>query len=83
VNQTGSSPSKPELANIESINWNTEPQYQRSVITKHRREQAHDFDWDNVKILDQKKILNKRLISEMIFIRKQKNSLNIQSDTIH
>jgi len=28
----------------------------------------------NIKILDEKKILNKRLISEMIFIPKQKNT---------
>ncbi|KYQ51407.1 hypothetical protein ALC60_09486 [Trachymyrmex zeteki] len=60
------------------INRNTD---QKSVITEHRLEHTHDFDWDSVKILDQEQILSKRLISEMIFIRKQKNGLNIQSDT--
>ncbi|KYN14550.1 hypothetical protein ALC57_13247, partial [Trachymyrmex cornetzi] len=60
------------------INRNTD---QRSVITEHRLEHTHDFDWDSVRILDQEQILNKRLISEMIFIRNQKNGLNIQSDT--
>jgi len=34
-----------------------------------------------IEILDEERILNKRLISEMIFIRKQKNSLNLQTDT--
>lgn len=33
------------------------------------------------KILDEEKILNKRLISEMIHIKKQKYGLNLQNDT--
>lgn len=60
------------------INRNTD---QKSVITEHRLEHTHDFYWDSVKILDQEQILSKKLISEIIFIRKQKNGLNIQSDT--
>jgi len=63
--------SQKELANIETISIETQTKNQ-----EYRLEQ-HDFDWDNVKMLDQEKILNKRLISEMIFIHKQKNSLNI------
>jgi len=39
-----------------------------------------NFDWKNVKILDEEKVLNKRLISEAIHI-KQKQSLNLQTDT--
>ncbi|KAG5347301.1 SETMR methyltransferase, partial [Acromyrmex charruanus] len=35
-----------------------------------------DFDWDNVKRLEEK-ILNKRLLSEMIYIKKQKRGLNL------
>ncbi|KAM0724705.1 hypothetical protein ACS0PU_009089 [Formica fusca] len=52
-----------------------------SVITDHRLEFDHDFDWDHVRILDSEKYLNKRLISEMLFIRRQINGLNLQTDT--
>jgi len=40
-----------------------------SVVTDHRLEFNHDFDWDNPLILDKEKHY-KRLISEMINIRK-------------
>jgi len=54
---------------------------QQSVITDHRLLHKHDFDWDNVQILDEETNYNKRLISEMIFIKKQKFGLNAQTDT--
>ncbi|KYN10230.1 hypothetical protein ALC57_17645, partial [Trachymyrmex cornetzi] len=38
----------------------------QSVITEHRIEFDHDFDWENVAILDEERSLNKRLISEYI-----------------
>ena len=60
------------------INRNTA---QTSVITEHRISLSHDFDWNGVEILDEETILNKRLISEIIFIGKQKQSLNLQTDT--
>jgi len=40
----------------------------------------HDFDWKGVRILDVKRNYNKRLISEMLYIRIQKNSINLQTD---
>jgi len=44
-----------------------------SVITNHRLEFHHDnFDWDNPSILDKEDY--KRLISEMINIKTQKNA---------
>jgi len=52
---------------------------QISVITEHRLK--HDFDWENVKILDKEVYSNKRLISEIIFIKKQSKVLNLQRDT--
>jgi len=52
-----------------------------SVITDHRLLMNHDFDWDNVEILDEEINYKKRLVSEMIFIKKQKRGLNLQSDT--
>lgn len=53
---------------------------QHSVITDHRLS-GHEFAWNNVEILDEERIYGKRLMSEMIFIRRQTNSLNLQSDT--
>jgi len=47
-----------------------------SVITDHRIISSHDFDWNNVKILDEKNF-NKRLISEMINIRSQIKGINL------
>ncbi|KYN32565.1 hypothetical protein ALC56_13046 [Trachymyrmex septentrionalis] len=41
----------------------------------------YEFDWDNVHILDKEQILYKRLLSEMIHIKKQKLGLNLQNDT--
>jgi len=55
---------------------------QTSVITEHRLEFSHDFDWKNVEILDQEGYFNKRLISEMIYIKKQQKGLNLQKDTV-
>jgi len=54
---------------------------QPSVITDHRLLMNHDFDWNNVEILDEEINYKKRLVSEMIFIKKQKRGLNLQSDT--
>jgi len=62
------------------INKNTITQ---SVITEHRLQFNHDVDWKNVKILDSERFLGKRLVSEMMFIKKQKSGINLQSDTEH
>jgi len=51
-----------------------------SVITEHRLQFGHDFDWEGVEILDVEGNYNKRLISEMINIRCQKDSINLQTD---
>jgi len=52
-----------------------------SVITDHRRDLNHEFDWDNPMILDKEKYYFRRLTSEMINIKIQKNPINLQSDT--
>lgn len=41
----------------------------------------HNFEWDDVKIVDTEKEYKKRLISEMISIKRQSKGINIQSDT--
>jgi len=33
---------------------------EHSVITEHKISHQHDFDWGNVKILDEEKVLNKK-----------------------
>jgi len=53
---------------------------QHSVITDHRLNN-HEFAWDKVEVLDEERIYRKRLMSEMIFITRQTNGLNLQSDT--
>jgi len=52
-----------------------------SVISQHRLQDGHEFDWDNVIILDTEPIYYKRLVSEMVHIKLQVNGLNKQSDT--
>jgi len=51
------------------------------VITEHRLEFEHKFDWDNPKIVNKGKQYYRRLISEMINIKSQKNAINLQADT--
>lgn len=41
----------------------------------------HEFAWDRMEILNEEHIYGKRMISEMIFIKRQINGLNLQSDT--
>jgi len=52
-----------------------------SVITDHRINLSHEFDWENVEILDRERYLTKRLVFEMLHIKRQKNSLNLHTDT--
>jgi len=52
-----------------------------SVITEHRMQRSHEFDWENVEILDAERNYSKRLISEMINIKCQNESINLQMDT--
>jgi len=48
-------------------------------ISNYRLEYDHNFKWDEIKILDNKSVYSKRLISEMVHIKS--NKLNKQSDT--
>ncbi|EFN74502.1 hypothetical protein EAG_03552, partial [Camponotus floridanus] len=51
-----------------------------SVISSHRLI-GHDFKWNKILILDEVPIYRRRLVSEMLHILSQKNSLNVQTDT--
>jgi len=41
----------------------------------------HEFDWEDVKILDSERYLGKKLIFEILIINTPKNGLNLQSAT--
>jgi len=53
---------------------------QLSVLTNHRLEFGHNFNWEEPEIWDRESSLGKRLVAEMLFIKRQRNSLNLQSD---
>jgi len=52
-----------------------------SVISDHRLEYNHQFKWNEVRILDEEPSWNKRILSEMIYFKKQHCGINKQSDT--
>ncbi|EZA51191.1 hypothetical protein X777_10261 [Ooceraea biroi] len=52
-----------------------------SVVSKHRTNENHDFDWNNVQILHQDKHFKKREIAEMCFIKSHDSTINLQRDT--
>ena len=51
-----------------------------AVINIHCNKNNHSFNWENTKIIDTKHIWNKRLISEMLCIKSNKNSINKKKD---
>jgi len=52
-----------------------------SVVSKHILENNHEMDWSEVAILDKEPSYAKRIISEMIYIKRQHRGINKQSDT--
>lgn len=56
------------------------PSQTNSVITEHRVNADHDFDWNNIKILDTEENWSCRRMSEMLHIKMQKNPLNKVED---
>jgi len=52
-----------------------------SVISNHCVENNHVMNWGEVKIIDKERSYTKRIISEMIYIKKQTKGLNKQNDT--
>ena len=77
VGQTGRRLKTRTAEHRNNINWNNTS---HSVITEHRIKCNHEFDWESVKILDSERYLGRRLVSEMLHIQMQNNSLNLQSD---
>ncbi|KYQ56930.1 hypothetical protein ALC60_04134 [Trachymyrmex zeteki] len=52
-----------------------------TVISQHQINNEHKINWDNIQIFDIEPYFQKRLTSEMIYIKKQINGINKQSDT--
>jgi len=50
-------------------------------VSDHRLELNHDFNWEEVRILDKEPSWKKRIVSEMIHIKKQRCGINKHSDT--
>jgi len=42
---------------------------------------SHEMNWNNVEVLVVEKFYHKLLISEMLYIKRQRNGLNLQTDT--
>jgi len=54
----------------------------QSVVSHHRIiNYGHDFDWFMPHVLHMKSHTRKKEISEMVFIKKFKNNINLQKDT--
>lgn len=52
-----------------------------TVVTEHRVSHNHSFNWDEIKILDREINYYKKLVSEMIHIKEQKNRIDLKKDT--
>jgi len=53
----------------------------RTALSNHAIENLHNFDFNNVQILDYEINYKKRNIKEMIHIKKTKNTVNFRTDT--
>lgn len=52
-----------------------------SVVSNHILEFNHSFDWNNIKTFDTEYNFYKRLTSEIIHIKEQKNGINFQRNS--
>jgi len=51
-----------------------------SVVSNYRLDCNHEMNWNDVAILDKESSYVKRIVSEMVHIKRQSNVLNKQSD---
>ncbi|KYQ46730.1 hypothetical protein ALC60_14251 [Trachymyrmex zeteki] len=52
-----------------------------TVLSQHQIDCGHKINWDDIQVLDIEPFFQKRIMSEMIFIKKQIDGLNKQNDT--
>ena len=50
------------------------------MVSLHRIENKHEFDWENTSVLDMESNYKKRLFSEMIYVKSNHNSINRKED---
>ena len=50
------------------------------MVSLHRVENKHEFDWKNTSVLDMESNYKKRLVSEMIYLKSNHNSINKKDD---
>ena len=55
---------------------NNEP----TALCRHSKDLNHHFDFNNVTVLDYETNYHKRLIKEMINIKKEQNAINYRAD---
>ena len=65
---------------VYSHKYSIQCNYESTALSKHSKELNHHFDFNNVRILDKESNYQKRLIKEMINIKKEKNSINFRTD---
>ncbi|KAI4461480.1 atp-binding cassette abc transporter-related [Holotrichia oblita] len=51
-----------------------------TALSKHSKDRRHNFDFQNTKILKKENNYKKRLIYEMIYIKKDENAVNFRTD---
>ena len=54
----------------------------KSVISEHKLQFEHEFDFDNTKILDNERYLGKKLVSKMLNIKLQENTKRLNFYTM-
>ncbi|KAI4455630.1 madf domain transcription factor [Holotrichia oblita] len=54
-----------------------------TALSKHSKDRRHNFDFQNTKILKKGNNYKKRLIYEMIYIKKAENAVNFRTDIDH
>jgi len=52
-----------------------------SLISNYRLDSNHKINWNKILIVAEKLSYNKRIVSEMVYIKKQQQVLKKQSDT--
>jgi len=52
-----------------------------SVVSNHRLQNDHDFNWDKPNILHKENNRKKREVAEMFYIKRYENTINLQKDT--
>ena len=62
------------------INEHKTNKNKESVVSLHWIENKHEFDWENTSVLDMECNYKKRLVSEMIYIKSNHNSINKKED---